>query len=303
MTCVHCSIDERHANPLFELFDGGDSLFLSSYRDVEEDKTVVQVFVPDEDGRYAPPEKVAAARDALVAAGRLLGLDFATETITFPDEDWKLSYRRHFKTDSISPRIAVVPAWEAAEFKPLFPGQRAIVMDPGLAFGTGKHETTRTCLEFMDALAAEDRDRSFLDVGCGSGILAVAASLLGFAPVRGFDLDPEAVDVARETAAANGVDVEFFRGDLSGVMPGNPSIAPARVVAANVLGPVLAKFAPQISAMVERAPDARLVLSGILAKDYGEVAEAFAAQGFREISSKTAGEWKTGLFVPDSSAS
>lgn len=297
MTCVHCSIDERHANPLFELFDGGDSLFLSSYRDVEAAETVVQVFVPDEDGAYAPPEKVAAARAALVAAGRALGLDLRPETMTFPDEDWKLSYRKHFKTDSISPRIAVVPAWEADGFKPFFPGQRALVMDPGLAFGTGKHETTRACLEFIDELAAENADRSFLDVGCGSGILAVAASLLGFKDVRGFDLDPEAVDVARETASANGVAVEFFRGDLSGIMPGNPSIAPARVVAANVLGPVLAKFAPQIAAMVDRADDARLVLSGILEKDYGEVAAAFAAQGFQEISSKVAGEWKSGLFA------
>ena len=296
MTCVHCSIDERHANPLFELFDGGDSLFLSSYRDVEAAQTVVQVFVPDENGACAPSEKVDAARAALVAAGGLLGLDLHPEVETFPDEDWRLSYRRHFKTDSISPRLAVVPAWEAGGFKPFFPGQRALVMDPGLAFGTGKHETTRSCLEFIDALASENPSRSFLDVGCGSGILAVAASLLGFNPVRGFDLDPEAVDVARETASANGVDVEFFRGDLSGVMPGNPAIAPARVVAANVLGPVLARFAPQIAAMVERADDARLVLSGILATDYGEVASAFEAQGFRELSAKVAGEWKSGLF-------
>ena len=97
------------------------------------------------------------------------------------------------------------------------PGQAMLKMDPGMAFGTGNHATTRACLEYI---AEAEVAPTFLDVGCGSGILAVAAKILGFGDVRGFDLDADAVEVAKETATLNGVDVPFFRGDLSGHMEG-----------------------------------------------------------------------------------
>ena len=123
----------------------------------------------------------------------------------------------------------------------------------------------------------------------------MAAKLLGCGDVRGFDLDADAVRVAGETAAANGVEIPFFRGDLSGIMPGNPEMPPADFVAANVLGPVLIRFAERIAGLVK--PGGRIVLSGILDELYPEVKAAYEALGFSEVSSKLIGEWRTGLFA------
>ena len=279
MTVVSCSVDERYVNPLFEVFDGGDFV-LTSYRDVEETSATMQIFLPD-------PADAPRAAEALVAAGRIVGLELAPETGTIPDEDWKLSYRKHFKVEVISPRLVVRPPWEAVAPAP---GQKVLTLDPGIAFGTGQHPTTRACLDAIDALAAEDAGRTFLDVGCGSGILSIAAALEGFRDVRGFDNDPDAVRNANENAAANGLGALFFEGDLSA-----PDVtAPADVVAANVLAPVLVRFAREVGALVN--PGGRLILSGILDEQYGEVRAAYVAQGFRELSSRLIGEWRTGIF-------
>ena len=300
MTVVSCSVDERYVNPLFEVFDGGDFV-LTSYRDVEETSATMQIFVPD-------PAEAPLAAAALVAAGRIVGLGLAPETGTIPDEDWKLSYRKHFKVEVISPRLVVRPPWEAVTPAP---GQKVLTLDPGIAFGTGQHPTTRACLDALgdfkdltggraetlacldaiDALAAEDAGRTFLDVGCGSGILSIAAALEGFGEVRGFDNDPDAVRNANENAAANGLGAFFFEGDLSA--PG--VAAPADVVAANVLAPVLVRFAREVGALVN--PGGRLILSGILDEQYAEVRAAYVAQGFEELSSRLIGEWRTGLFA------
>ncbi|MBQ6009994.1 MAG: 50S ribosomal protein L11 methyltransferase [Kiritimatiellae bacterium] len=280
MTVVSCSIDERYVNPLFEVFDGGDFI-LTSYRDVEETSATMQIFLPD-------PSDAPRAAEALVAAGRIVGLDLAPVTGTIPDEDWKLSYRKHFKTEVISPRLVVRPPWEAVT--PV-PGQKVLTLDPGIAFGTGQHPTTRACLDAIDALAEENADRTFLDVGCGSGILSIAAALEGFRDVRGFDNDPDAVRNANENAEANGLGALFSDGDLS--VPG--TAAPADVVAANVLAPVLVRFAREVGALVN--PGGRLILSGILDEQYEEVRAAYAALGFAEVSNRLIGEWRTGLFA------
>lgn len=283
MTVVFSQVDDQFVNPLFEVFDGGDFV-LSSYRDVEDALTTMQIFFPDE--ADAPK-----AIEALVNAGKIVGVDLKPSVRTFPDEDWKLSYRKHFKTDVISSALAVVPEWEVPSFKPE-DGQKVLILDPGLAFGTGRHGTTRACLEFISAEASANPDRSFLDVGSGSGILAIAASLLGFKSVRAFDNDPEAVESATANAMKNGVDIGMSLGDLAKPEP------PAQVVAANVLGPVLIRFAGEISAMVEKGPDSRLILSGILTELYPDVKAAYEAIGFRELATREIGEWKSGLFCP-----
>ena len=286
MNKVFCSVEEKYVDPLFEVFDGGDFV-LSSYRDVEESSTTMQIFFPEPEGDCGATR--AAAVSALRAALDIVGVSVDIQVRTFPDEDWTLSYRLHFKTTEISPRLVVVPAWERHEPAP---GQAALRIDPGMAFGTGNHATTRACLEYI---AETEVTQSFLDVGCGSGILAVAAKLLGFGEVRGFDLDADAVQVAMETAAGNNVSVPFFRGDLSGHMQGNPEVEPADFVAANVLGPVLIRFAERIASLVN--PGGRIILSGILDDLYPEVKERYESLGLREESSKIIGEWRTGLFA------
>lgn len=287
MTFVSCSIPEQFVNPLFEVFDGGDFV-LSSYRDVEEPLARMRIYLED-------PSGAAEATRLLKEAMSVVGVDAPVETGEIPDEDWKLSYRRHFKTDPIGRRLVVLPEWEAADWKGdgSVPPRETIVMDPGLAFGTGRHETTRACLQYIDALSGELGGASFLDMGCGSGILSIAAVKLGFSPVRGFDVDPEAVAVATENAAKNGVKADFdhFALGRGRALPGG--LARYDVVAANILGPLLVRFADEIAPCV----GGRLIVSGILNELYPEVLSAYEARGFRELDRTTLGEWTTGLLA------
>ena len=183
-----------------------------------------------------------------------------------------------------------------------------------MAFGTGKHETTRACLEYIDELAGNGA-QSFLDMGCGSGILSIAAAKLGFSPVAGFDIDEDAVNASRENAALNGVTVDYRlfalgKGAVTldesieaakGVYPdlalqgrdvgsGEAPFAPADFVVANILGPLLIAFADEIAGYAKKT----LIVSGILEELYPDVLAAFQSRGFREISRKTIGEWTTG---------
>ncbi|MBR2839591.1 MAG: 50S ribosomal protein L11 methyltransferase [Kiritimatiellae bacterium] len=287
MTFVSCSIPEQFVNPLFEVFDGGD-FALSSYRDVEEPLTQMRIYLADPSGAG---EATRRLRDAMGA----VGVDAPVSLGELPDEDWRFSYRRHFKTEAIGRRLVVVPEWELSDWKGdgSSPPRETIVMDPGLAFGTGRHETTKACLEFIDELSGELRGASFLDMGCGSGILSIAAAKLGFSPVRGFDVDREAVAVAAENAARNGADATFDHFALGrGQTPPGGAVR-YDVVAANILGPLLIRFADEVSAAV----GGRLIASGILSELYPDVAAAYAARGLREVSRRTLGEWTTGLFA------
>ena len=310
MTFVSCSVPEQFVNPLFEVFDGGDFI-LSSYHDIEETTTSMRIFFED-------PQQTAVAKKCLQDALDVVGSTAPIEVGEMPDEDWKLAYRRHFKTEEVGKRLLIVPEWELEDVRSSIdqsnnPTNRTIVtLDPGMAFGTGKHETTRACLEYIDELGAH---RSFLDMGCGSGILSIAAAKLGYGPVAGFDIDEEAVEASRENAALNGVEVDYRvfalgKGSVTldasieaakGIYPdlalqgkaNDPTAAdfqPADLVVANILGPLLIAFADEIAGYVKRD----LVVSGILTELYPEVLAAFAARGFREVSRKTIGEWSTG---------
>ena len=295
MTYVSCSIPEQFVNPLFEVFDGGDFI-LSSYRDIEEDFTRMRIFFED-------PSRAAEAKGCLQAAMDIVGVAAPIETGDIPDEDWKLAYRRHFKTEPVGRSLLVVPEWElegVRTARAAHPDGRMIVtLDPGMAFGTGKHETTHACLEFIDELAADASHAgwSFLDMGCGSGILSIAAAKLGFSPVKGFDVDQEAVDASLENAAKNGVKIEYVKFALGRRRPGEPSSGGPAVaydlVAANILGPLLIRFADEIVPYVGR----RLIISGILTELYPEVLAAYEARGLKEVSRKTLGEWTTGLLT------
>lgn len=263
---------------------------MSSSRDVEEPLTRMRIFLED-------PSAASDASRRLLDAMALVGADAPVETGEIPDEDWKFSYRRHFKTEEIGSRLVVVPEWELDGWKArnAASSREAIVMDPGLAFGTGRHETTKACLQFIDALAGDGgmAGASFLDMGCGSGILSIAAAKLGFAPVRGFDVDSEAVAVATENAALNGAKAVFDHFALGRGKPLPGDLGMYDIVAANILGPLLIRFADEISPTVGK----HLIVSGILTELYPEVLAAYEARGFREEARTTLGEWTTGLLT------
>ncbi|MBQ3289336.1 MAG: 50S ribosomal protein L11 methyltransferase [Kiritimatiellae bacterium] len=286
MTFVSCSIPEQFVNPLFEVFDGGD-FALSSYRDIEEPLTQMRVYLAD-------PAQAGDAERCLRDAMRVVGVDAPVTVGELADEDWRFSYRRHFKTEPIGRRLVIVPEWELADWKG--DGSReTVVMDPGLAFGTGRHETTKACLQYIDELSGEMTrgGASFLDMGCGSGILGIAAAKLGFSPVLGFDVDREAVSVATENAARNAARASFFHFALGrGQTPPGGAVR-YDVVAANILGPLLVRFADEVSSAV----GSRLIVSGILSELYPDVLAAYEARGLREVSRRTLGEWTTGLLA------
>ena len=192
-------------------------------------------------------------------------------------DDWAERWKRFHRPVLIGGRIYVRPPWEEPAVRP---GVTEIVIDPGQAFGTGTHPTTALCLELMLDL---DQRGSFADLGCGSGVLAIAAAKLGFAPIMAIDAEQQAVDATRSNANANGVALDgdgeravtgripalaaVERGDLRGAP------APkADVVAANLMRPLLLRVAE----LWAGEPPATLILSGLLDHEADEVAAAFA---------------------------
>ena len=246
-------------------------------------------------GSYFPD--ATAVRAAVARARRDLRTvaDLAEpEILPVADADWRESYKAHFKPWSFG-RMHWVPLWERETY-PIPADGVAVLLDPGMAFGTGNHETTRLCCERMVAFAesrkvqptAPRRDVRVIDAGCGSGILAISAVKLGFGSVVGFDNDPEAVGVSIENSELNGVvgQLEFSVGDLiTGLR-----CRQADLVMANILANVLRQFARELVAVV--APGGWLVLSGILAVEIEAVRRDFAivAPGWA-MESRTLGEW------------
>jgi ribosomal protein L11 methyltransferase len=211
----------------------------------------------------------------------------APEQRELRDADWRDSYKAHFHPWRFD-RLHWVPVWERESYV-LPPGDAVLWLDPGLAFGTGNHETTRLCVERLVALARERGTAGrVIDAGCGSGILALSAALLGFSNVVGFDNDPEALRVSEENAALNHLvgRVQFQVGDLITGLEGRE----AEVVLANIQADVLMRYARQLIAAV--APGGTLVLSGILAAENAKVRETFEgmAAGW-PTQSRVMGEW------------
>jgi ribosomal protein L11 methyltransferase len=205
-----------------------------------------------------------------------------------PDEDWKNSYKAHFKAWKFG-RLNWVPVWERETFV-LPAGEEVLWLDPGMAFGTGNHETTRLCCERLALFAAAHGNSArVIDAGCGSGILALSAAKLGFGPIAGFDNDAEAIRVSEENAALNGLAgrVEFYVGDLVTGFAGGRT---AGLVLANIQADVLMRFEKELCAAV--APGGQLVLSGILGQELETVQAKFAATavGWR-VESRVLGEW------------
>ncbi|MBE0617596.1 MAG: 50S ribosomal protein L11 methyltransferase [Proteobacteria bacterium] len=203
-------------------------------------------------------------------------------------EGWEDAWKAHFRPAVLSRRLAVCPSWE--RFEPHSPDVRVIRMDPGRAFGTGTHETTRLCLGLLDDAIGDAPPPTLLDVGCGSGILTVGARLLGVPRAVALDIDPLAASATRENALGNGVadGVLVLCGDLRSVGGAYP------LVVANILYQVLLGLAPALAARV--APGGRLVLSGMLTPELASAAAVYGAQGLQETRLVSAGEWGALVF-------
>ena len=197
---------------------------------------------------------------------------------TIVEEDWTERWKEDFKPLRVGKHFLVSPTWEMVKSER---GDVVIRIDPGRAFGTGHHETTRLCLEWLEESPALG---SLLDVGTGSGILAIAASLLGFVRVLAIDTDPEAIEVAEHNARINGLkDRIMFR---LGTVTGEGRFD---VVLANIQANPLIEMAGALAKSL--SDSGRLVLSGILIEQKERVRTSYEAQGLELIEEKIAGEW------------
>jgi len=262
---------------------------------------VEEVELPGADGApdlveyaiYGPPGELPALPDLRAAVG---GVPVEVSGREVPD-DWAERWRRFHRPLLLAapdrpdgaapvPSLHVRPPWlEPCAQRPV----EEIVIDPGQAFGTGAHATTRLCLELLLELAAQDPSRgAVLDVGAGSGVLAIAAARLGYGPVLALDNDPESVAAAGANARVNGVQMEVRRFDLRREAVPWPD-GPA-VVLANLLRPLLLELAGSFAGAPGRP--AHLIAGGLLREEADEVARAFAGRaGLRERERRELGEW------------
>jgi ribosomal protein L11 methyltransferase len=227
---------------------------------------------------YGAEGELPSLPDVRAAAGTAL-VDVTTTQVA---DDWASRWREFHRPVTIGERLHVRPPWTEP---PPDAGLLDIVIDPNQAFGTGAHATTRLCLEALLELEPAERTGPLVDLGCGSGVLAIAAAKLGWSPVRGVDHERAAVEAARENAQANGVRVDVRHGDL---LHDGPA-ASAPTIVANLLRPLLAHVAQH---GFDGAPPRVLVVSGLLCEEADAIAAAFEReQGLRERRRRGRGEW------------
>lgn len=204
-------------------------------------------------------------------------------------QNWAQSWKRHFKPIEIGAKLLIKPSWSRRKAKA---GQRVVVLDPGLSFGTGQHPTTRFCLEQIATFRNVRRPQSFLDVGTGSGILAIAAAKLGYAPVRAFDFDSTAMRIARANAGRNCV---ANRMRLACKDIARESVKRQYdLVCANLLAELLLSQRDRLIGWVK--PAGTLVMAGILKSQFRDIQDAYKIAGLRLIAHDVQKEWQSGAF-------
>jgi ribosomal protein L11 methyltransferase len=248
---------------------------------LREAETAVTVYLPDNqqgaDGLLAIREMLARlqAMDTEGEWGRL-----TYELSGVREEDWATAWKKYFHPVPVGKKLLICPSWEEAPAD----GRLIMRLDPGMAFGTGTHETTRLCLEALEQHIHGGEE--VLDMGCGSGILSIGSLLLGAKNTVGVDIDEVAVRVATENAAINGVEskASFLCGDLADKVTGDFD-----VICANIVADVILRFAPLVPGFLR--PGGVFVVSGIIEPREADVREALEALGFRQTARLESGGW------------
>jgi len=265
-----------------------------SYTDVETGTTTLSVYFgsrPD----WTTPVRMRL-RSGLQRIRRC-GLNIGPARISvrkLHPENWAESWKRHFKPLVIGRRLLIRPSWDRRKARR---GQQTIVLDPGLSFGTGQHPTTRFCLEQLVSRRKPLQTQSLLDLGTGSGILAIAGVRMGYAPVLGLDFDRIAVQIARVNAASNDVadQLRFRQQDIRRL----PLKAPAKysMICANLASNLLISEALKIVAWLSTG--GVLVVAGVLRTEFRAVQTVYERLGLRLDASGSDREWCSGSFVRD----
>jgi ribosomal protein L11 methyltransferase len=261
----------------------------SAYFDVEAQTSCVSVF-----SRKILPRTVRQEIFSGLKRIESFGLNLGSGKITVAKvkrEDWAESWKRHFHPQEIGGALLVKPSWSKKRPRK---NQAVVILDPGLSFGTGQHPTTSFCLNEIVRCRNNGIRQTFLDIGTGSGILAIAAAKLGYTPVHAFDFDPEAVRVACENTRKNKVDARLkpMHSDVTKL-----PLQSARqydLVCANLISNLLIAERRRIANRLKLG--GTLVLAGILAAEFSEVERAFAGVGLKLVASRVENEWCSGSF-------
>ncbi len=197
------------------------------------------------------------------------------------EEDWSNAWKKYYHPVQVGEHLVVCPSWEAYDRQP---DDVVLTLNPGMAFGTGTHDTTRLCMELLEKyITPQD---TVLDVGCGSGILAITAALLGANKIIGCDIDEVAVKVAGENAALNGVQdrISFHQGDLTSQVEGS-----FQIICANIVADVIIRLSEDAGSYL--AKDGIFITSGIIDTREQDVLNALEQNGFQVIERRTSGGW------------
>ena len=265
--------------------EGG--IYIEDYSDIEEQvEQIAHVDLIEQELLDKPRDTVIihmylVETLALIAARmEAAGIPYTSETEGVEQEDWQNGWRKYYRPMDVGQRLAIVPSWQDYDTDRV-----KLILDPGLAFGTGGHETTNLCLEVLDE-RVKGGER-VLDIGTGSGILAIAALKLGAAVAEGVDIDPVAVRTAGENAALNGVadKLTVLVGDLSDKASGKYDI-----ITANIVANAIMSLAPAVPGLM--ADDAVFIASGIIDSRKDEVIAALEAAGLAVLEVKEKRGWE-----------
>lgn len=244
------------------------------------DGVLIKTYISEERNVMELVETIKQKVSALTG----FGIDIGEGSVSLGqvnEEDWANEWKKYYKPTKIGEKLVVKPTWEDYEVQD---GDLVIELDPGMAFGTGTHETTTMCMRELEKYVTEDS--KVFDIGCGSGILAIAAAKLGAKDVIAVDLDEVAVKVAAENVAHNHVQdsVQVLHGNLIDVVSDK-----ADIVVANIIADIIKILARDVHSCMKE--DAVFISSGIIHAKVDEVKESLIENGFEIIEVKTLGEW------------
>lgn len=238
------------------------------------DEAIIHLYLPSNENAR---ESLSFLKERFEA----VHIPFQADTDTVDPKDFENNWKKYFKSTEIGRRLCICPSWEQYNNKE---NRKVLKIDPGAAFGTGTHATTAMCLALLDQFITPNQ--TVLDIGCGSGILSIAAVLLGAERATGIDIDPVAVKVARENAALNGFSekTEFLVGNLNEKITSRYS-----VVCANIVADVIMALAPDVPGLL--APGGRFLCSGIIDSRAEEVRAALLRAGLQITNTVTESNW------------
>ncbi len=260
-------------------WDYVDQAVMKKMKDCETCVTIYVADNPQGMEELAQVRQILARLKAQDPDGKYGRLELEMKDVD--EEDWSNAWKKYYHPVQVGEHLVVCPSWEAYDRKP---DEVVLTLNPGMAFGTGTHDTTRLCMELLEKyITPQD---TVLDVGCGSGILAITAALLGANKIIGCDIDEVAVKVAGENAALNGVQdrIAFHQGDLTSQVEGS-----FQIICANIVADVIIRLSEDAGRYL--AKDGIFITSGIIDTREQDVLNALEQNGFQVIERRTSGGW------------